>query len=114
MVTVINVDQQEVVANIPVTLTPDGQSGFNLLHTLPGPIQMPVSPEEKWVATAVISLTTIDRPRSGSADHVAIIDAHSNQVVAFVPTPAGTHGDNWGPDWGAAITPTSPTSTPMP
>jgi len=94
-VTVINVDQQEIITNIPVTLTPDGQSGLNLLHTLQGPIQTPVSPDEKWVATAVFSLTTVDRPH-GAADHVAIIDTHSNQVVAYVPTPAGTHGVNWG------------------
>ena len=96
LVTVINVDEQEIIANIPVTLTPDGQTGFNLLHTLQGPIQTPVSPDEKWVATAVFSLTTVDRALTGSADHVAIIDTHSNQVVAFVPTPAGTHGVNWG------------------
>ena len=31
-----------------------------------------------------------------SADHVAIIDTTTDQVVAFVPTPAGTHGVNWG------------------
>ncbi len=66
------------------------------MHTLQGPIQTPVSPDEKWVATAVFSLTTIDRASTGSADHVAIIDTHSNQVVAFVPTPAETHGVNWG------------------
>ena len=91
-----DVDQHEIITNIPVTLTPDGKTGFNLLHTLQGPIQTPVSPDEKWVATAVFSLTTIDRASTGSADHVAIIDTHSNQVVAFVPTPAETHGVNWG------------------
>ena len=95
LVTVINVDQQEIITNIPVTLTPDGQSGLNLLHSLQGPIQTPVSPDEKWVATAVFSLTTVDRPH-GAADHVAIINTHTNQVVAYVPTPAGTHGVNWG------------------
>lgn len=94
-VTVIDVDQQEIITNIPVTLTPDGQSGRNLLHTLQGPIQTPVSPDEKWVATAVFSLTTVERPH-GAADHVAVIDTHTNEVVAYVPTPAGTHGVNWG------------------
>jgi hypothetical protein len=48
------------------------------------------------VATAVLSLTTVDRPPTGSADHVAIIDTSTNEVVALVPTPAGTHGVNWG------------------
>ena len=35
-------------------------------------------------------------PATGSPDHVAIIDTHTNQVVKYVPTPAGTHGVNWG------------------
>jgi len=96
LVTVINVDTLELITNIPVTQTPDGQTGLNLLHTLQGPIQTPVSPDEKWVATAVFSLTTVERSSTGSADYVAIIDTHSNQVVANVPTPAGTHGVNWG------------------
>lgn len=96
MVTVIDVDRMCLVKNIPVTLTPDGQTGFNLLHTLQVPIQTPVSPDEQWVATAVLSLTTVDRPPTGSADHVAIIDTSRNEVVALVPTPAGTHGVNWG------------------
>lgn len=96
MVTVLDVDGMELVANIPVTFTPDGQTGFNLLHTLQVPIQTPVSPDERWVATAVLSLTTVDRQPTGSADHVAIIDTRTNQVVAFVPAPAGTHGVNWG------------------
>jgi len=96
MVTVIDVDSQQLITNIPVTLTPDGRTGFNLLHTLQGPIQTPVSPDEKWVATAVISLTTVDRANTGAADHVALIDTHTNEVVKFIPTPAGTHGVNWG------------------
>jgi plastocyanin len=95
-VTVVDVDALRLVKNIPVTLTPDGQTGFDLLHTLQVPIQTPVSPDERWVATAVLSLTTIDRAATGAADHVAVIDTSSNQVVAFVPTPAGTHGINWG------------------
>ena len=96
MVTAINVDTQEILGNIPVTLTPDGQTGFDIFHTLQGPIQTPVSPDEKWAATAVFSLTNVPRPPIDSADHVAIIDTTTDQVVAFVPTPAGTHGVNWG------------------
>jgi plastocyanin len=95
-VTVVDVDALELVTNIPVTLTPDGQTGQNLLHTLQVPIQTPVSPDEHWVATAVLSLSTVPGSVTGSADHVAIIDTHLNQVVAYVPTPAGTHGVNWG------------------
>ena len=96
MVTTINVDTQTILGNIPVTLTPDGQTGFDIFHTLQGPIQTPVSPDEKWAATAVFSLTNVPRPPINSADHVAIIDTTTDQVVAFVPTPAGTHGVNWG------------------
>jgi YVTN family beta-propeller protein len=96
MVTVINVDTRTILRNIPVTLAPDGQSGLNIFHTLQGPIQTPVSPDEKWAATAVFSLTNVARPPTKSADHVAIIDTTTDRVVAFVPTPAGTHGVNWG------------------
>ena len=96
LVTVIDVDRMCILKNIPVTLTPDGQTGFDLLHTLQVPIQTPVSPDEKWVATAVLSLTTVPRSTTGEADHVAIIDTRTNEVVKFVPTPAGTHGVNWG------------------
>jgi YVTN family beta-propeller protein len=96
MVTVLDVDSLRLLANIPVTLTPDGRAGADLFHTLQVPIQTPVSPDEKWVATAVLSLTTIARTTTGQADHVAIIDTRTNRVVAFVPTPAGTHGVNWG------------------
>ncbi len=95
-VTVINVDAQKITANIPVTLAPDGKRGLNIFHTLQGPIQTPVSPDEKWSASAVFSLTNVSRPPTGSADHVAIIDTTTDKVVAFVPTPAGTHGVNWG------------------
>ena len=35
-------------------------------------------------------------PTDKLADHVAIIDTTTDRVVAFVPTPAGTHGANWG------------------
>jgi DNA-binding beta-propeller fold protein YncE len=95
-VTAINVDTQTILGNIPVTLAPDGQTGLDIFHTLQAPIQTPVSPNERWAATAVLSLTNVDRPPTNSADHVAIIDTTTDQVVAFVPTPAGTHGINWG------------------
>ena len=90
------VDALELLANIPVTLAPDGATGLDLFHTLQVPIQTPVSPDERWVATAVLSLTTVPRANTGSADHVAIIDTRTNSVVAYIPTPAGTHGVNWG------------------
>lgn len=96
MVTVIDVDALKIVKNIPVTLAPDGAAGLDLLHTLQVPIQTPVSPDEKWVATAVFSLTTVKRPPTNSADHVAILSTATNSIVAYVPTPAGTHGVNWG------------------
>jgi YVTN family beta-propeller protein len=96
MVTVIDVDAKRILRNIPVTLAPDGQTGLNIFHTLQGPIQTPVSPDEKWSASAVFSLTNVSRPPTNSADHVAIIDTSTDRVVAFVPTPAGTHGVNWG------------------
>ena len=96
MVTVINVDAKMITRNIPVTLAPDGKRGLNIFHTLQGPIQTPVSPDERWSASAVFSLTNVSRPPTGSADHVAIIDTTTDKVVAFVPTPAGTHGVNWG------------------
>ncbi len=95
-VTVINVDTQTILGNIPVTLAPDGQTGLDIFHTLQAPIQTPVSPNERWAATAVLSLTNVNRPPTDSADHVAIIDTTTDQVVALVPTPAGTHGVNWG------------------
>jgi hypothetical protein len=96
MVTVINVDAQKILRNIPVTLAPDGKTGLNIFHTLQGPIQTPVSPDEKWAATAVLSLTSVSRPPTGSADHVAIIDTAADKIVKYLPTPAGTHGINWG------------------
>jgi DNA-binding beta-propeller fold protein YncE len=96
MVTTINVDTQKILGNIPVTLAPDGQTGLDIFHTLQAPIQTPVSPNERWAATAVLSLTNVDRPPTNSADHVAIIDTTTDQVVAYVATPAGTHGVNWG------------------
>lgn len=96
LVTVIDVDALEITENIPVTLTPEGLSGLDLMHTLQVPIQTPVSPDERFVATAVLSLTTVDRPSIGAADHVAIIDTRTDRVVKYIATPAGTHGVNWG------------------
>jgi len=95
-VTVINVDSREIIANIPVTKTPDGQLGQDILSTLQVPIQTPVSPDERFVATAVLSLTNVHTAQRPSPDHIAIIDTHTDKVVAFVPTPLGTHGTNWG------------------
>jgi YVTN family beta-propeller protein len=96
MVSVIDVDTLTYLRNIPVTTAPDGQTGMDLLHTLQVPIQTPMSPDGRWVATAVFSLTTVARPPVGSADHVAIIDTHTDQVVKLLATPRGTHGVNWG------------------
>ena len=95
-VSVVNVDTLTMEKTINVTLTPDGKSGFGLLDTLQVPIQTPVSPDEKWVATAVLSLTKVVRPNVGTADHVAIIDTASDTVAKYVPVPAGAHGVNWG------------------
>lgn len=95
--TVIDMHEPEILANLPVTLTPgDEQTGLGLLDTLQLPIQTPVSPDGKWVATAVFSLTTIPREATGSSDHVAIVDTRTDEVVALVGTPRGTHGVNWG------------------
>jgi YVTN family beta-propeller protein len=97
-VTVIDLVRNRLVANIPVTFTPDGRRGpqFSLFDTLQGPIQVPVSPDGRWAGAAVLSLTTVDRPPTGAADHVALIDTATNTVAAFLPTPAGTHGAHWG------------------
>lgn len=95
-VTVINVDTMSIIKNIPVTLTPDGRRGHNILHTLQVPIQTPVSPDERFVATAVLSLSSVSRPATRAPDHIAIIDTTTDEVVKFLPTPLGTHGANWG------------------
>jgi len=95
-VTVINVDTWQILANIPVTKTPDGRLGQDILSTLQVPIQVPVSPDERFVAVAVLSLTNVRTAQRPSPDHVAIIDTHTDRVVAFVPSPLGTHGVNWG------------------
>jgi YVTN family beta-propeller protein len=101
-VTVIDLGTQQIVKNIPVTLTPDCRSGaqFSIFDTLQAPIQTPVSPDGRYVGVAVLSLTTVDRACTGSPDHVTIIDTATDTVVAPVGTSlrnsAGTHGANWG------------------
>lgn len=97
LVTVLDIETRELLKNIPVTLTPgDEKTGLGLLDTLQVPIQTPVSADGKWAAVAVLSLTTVDRPTTGTADHVALIDTTRDEVVAWIGTPAGTHGINWG------------------
>jgi YVTN family beta-propeller protein len=103
-VTVIDLDTMRVLRHIPVTLTPDCRSGpeFDVFDTLQVPIQTPVSPDGRFVATAVLSLTTVARPCTGSPDHVAVIDTRTDEVVRFVGVPAragtanGAHGVNFG------------------
>lgn len=103
-VSVINLNTNQHVKDIPVTLTPDCRRGaaFNVFHTLQVPIQLPVSPDGRFVAVAVLSLTTVPRSCTGSPDHVAIIDTRTDEVVKIVGTPvnegkaAGTHGANFG------------------
>ena len=101
-VNVIDLETRQVIKNIPVTLTADCQSGgsFDIFDTLQAPIQTPVSPDGRFVGVAVLSLTTVDRPCTGSPDHVTIIDTQTDTVVARVGTSlrnsAGTHGTNWG------------------
>ena len=89
----------DIITNIPVTINPNGVVGGTVFDTLQVPIQTPVDPTGRFVATAVLSLTTVPRalPTGGSsADHVAIIDAENDVVVKWLATPAGTHGVNWG------------------
>ena len=99
-VTVIDLGTQEIVKNIPVTLTPDCRSGaqFSIFDTLQAPIQTPVSPDGRYVGVAVLWLTTVDRACTGSRDHVTIIDTATDTVVAHVGTSrrnsVGTHGAN--------------------
>lgn len=95
-ITVIDVDGMQIRKNIPVTVTPDGQTGKDLLNTLQVPIQTPVSPDGKFVAAAILSLTAVPNAKTNSTDYVVIIDALTDEVVAYVPTPGGTHGINWG------------------
>ena len=94
----VNLSTRQITKNIPVTFTPDGRQGpqFSIFDTLQAPIQVPVSPDGRFAAVAVLGLTTVERAPTGSADHVAIIDTTTDRVVANVPTPAGTHGAHWG------------------
>ena len=50
-----------------------------------------MSPDGRFVGVAVLSLTTVARPCTGSSDHVAIIDTKTDTVVKFlgVPTDPG-------------------------
>ena len=95
-------DAPSFIASIPVTIRPDGVVGGDLFNTLQVPLQTPVTPDGKFVITAVLSLTTVPRPlaalggQGSSADHVAIIDAKTDTVVKVLGTPAGTHGVNYG------------------
>src|SRR5919106_1626108 len=103
-VTVIDLKTMRVLRHIPVTLTPDCRTGpaFDVFDTLQVPIQTPVSPDGRFVATAVLSLSTVARPCTGSPDHVAVIDTRTDEVVRFVGIPAragtanGAHGVNFG------------------
>ncbi len=97
-VSVVDLGLMKLVKNIPVTFTPNGLQGsqFGIFDTLQVPIQPPVSPDGRFVGVAVLSLTTVPRSPTGSADHVAIIDTVTDTVVKYLPTPAGTHGAHWG------------------
>src|SRR5215216_3283557 len=103
-VSVVNMNTNQHIKDIPVTLTPECKRGpeFNVFHTLQVPIQLPVSPDGRFVAVAVLSLTTVPRSCTGSPDHVAIIDTRTDEVVKIVGIPvksgtaAGTHGANFG------------------
>jgi YVTN family beta-propeller protein len=103
-VSVIDLNSMRVLRHIPVTLTPDCRTGaeFDIFDTLQVPIQTPVSPDGRFVATAVLSLSTVARKCTGSPDHVAVIDTRTDEVVRFVGIPAragtanGAHGVNFG------------------
>jgi YVTN family beta-propeller protein len=106
-VSVIDLASMTLTKTIPVTLTPDCRSGpqLGLLDTLQAPIQTPVSPDGRFVGVAVLSLTTVARPCTGSPDHVAIIDTRTDTVVQRVGIAkpgrsSGTHGANWQPKLG--------------
>lgn len=95
-VAVVNMDTGTIIGTIPVTFTPSGLPGFNIFHTLQGPIQCAVSPDGKFAVVAVLSLTTVSRPPTGFADHIAVINTCSDTVVAWLPGRKGAHGVNWG------------------
>jgi YVTN family beta-propeller protein len=97
-ISVVDLSTSQIIKNVPVTFTPDGRRGsqFTIFDTLQAPIQIPVSPDGRFAAAAVLSLTAVPRSPTNSPDHVAIIDTVTDSVVAFLPTPAGTHGAHWG------------------
>lgn len=101
-VTVLDLKSMTITKEIPVTLAPDCTTGGDVFDTLQVPIQTPVSPDGRFVATAVLSLTTVPRACTGFPDHVAIIDTTTDTVVKFVGIPsrpgtaAGAHGSQWG------------------
>jgi YVTN family beta-propeller protein len=102
-VSVIDLNTNTHVKDIPVTLTPSCQSGaqFNVFETLQVPIQLPVSPDGRFVGVTVLSLTTVARPCTGSSDHVAMIAT----VVKFlgVSTEAGKANGSHGANFGAKL-----------
>ena len=95
-VTVINVDTRTILGNIACHARSRRANRSQHLSHAPRSDPDAGEPRRKWAATAVFSLTNVNRPPTNSADHVAIIDTTTDRVVAFVPTPAGTHGVNWG------------------
>jgi YVTN family beta-propeller protein len=103
-VSVIDLNTLQKIKDIPVTLTPNCLRGpqFDVFSTLQAPIQLPVSPDGRFVGVAVLSLTTVPRACTGTPDHIAIIDTATDTVVrdVGVPTTPGTangaHGANFG------------------
>ena len=103
-VSVLDLNTNSHVKDIPVTLTPSCESGprFDVFDTLQVPIQSPVSPDGRFVGVAVLSLTTVARSCTGSSDHIAIIDTATDTVVKFLGVPTqsgranGVHGANFG------------------
>lgn len=55
------------------------------------------------VPTAVVSLTTVARAPTDSAEQVAITDTGTYEAVKFLPAPAGCHGVNWGAKLGPLL-----------
>jgi YVTN family beta-propeller protein len=103
-VSVIDLNTLQKIKDIPVTLTPNCLTGpqFDVFSTLQVPIQLPVTPDGRFVGVAVLSLTTVPRACTGFPDHVAVIDTATDTVVKFVGIPArpgtanGAHGGNVG------------------
>jgi YVTN family beta-propeller protein len=101
-VSVIDLNTLRHVKDIPVTLTPNCVTGADVFGTLQVPIQLPVSPDGRFVGVEVLSLTTVPRACTGFPDHVAVIDTAVDEVVRFIGVPArsgtanGAHGGNFG------------------